>query len=63
MKITFDVTEREARLIHTFIRRSCFEQYYQNMSEAGDDLEKANNRAYDTINAFCAIRDAIEEAL
>lgn len=63
MKITFDVTEREARLIHTFIRRSCFEQYYRNMSEAGDDLEKANNRAYDTINAFCSIRDAIEEAL
>lgn len=63
MKITFDVTEREARLIHTFLRRSYFEQYFQNMSEAGDDLEKANNRAYDTINAFCSIRDAIEEAL
>lgn len=63
MNITFDVSEREARLIHTFIRRSYFDQYFQNMTEAGDDLEKANNRAYDTINAFCSIRDAIEKAL
>lgn len=61
MKLEIELTEREASLIHTFLRRSTFEQYFRNMQEAGDDVEKANNRAYATINAFCTIRDAIEE--
>lgn len=62
MKLEIDLTEKESRLIHTFIRRSDFEQYLRNMSEAGDTKDQAETRAYDTISAFTEIRDAIEGA-
>ncbi len=62
MKIEIELTEKEARLIHNFIRRSDFSQYLRNMSEAGDTKAQAETRAYDTISAFAGIRDAIEGA-
>lgn len=62
MKVELELTEKEARLIHTFIRRSSFEQYERNMAEAGDKDEESKTRAYDTISAFAGIRDAIEGA-
>lgn len=59
--LSVELTKREASLIHTFIRRSIFEQYERNMNEAGDTDEQTKNRAYETIEAFASIRDAIEE--
>lgn len=61
MKIELELTDKEAQLIHTFIRRSCFEQYARNMDEAGASKEETETRAYDTIAAFAGIRDAIED--
>ena len=59
--LSVELTDRESSLIHTFIRRSIFEQYLRNMQEASDTEEQAKNRAYETIEAFASIRDAIEE--
>lgn len=59
--LSVELTKREASLIHTFIRRSIFEQYERNVNEAGDTDEQTKNRAYETIEAFASIRDAIEE--
>ena len=41
MKIQLDLTEREARLVCTFIRRSIYEQYERNMIEAGMTSDQA----------------------
>lgn len=62
MKIEIELTDRQASLIHTFIRRSIYEQFYRNMAEASDTKEEAENRTYDTIHAVELIRTAIEEA-
>lgn len=59
--LSVELTDRESSLIHTFIRRSIFEQYERNMNEAGDTDDQTKNRAYETIEAFASIRDAIEE--
>ena len=59
--LSVELTKREASLIHTSIRRSIFEQYERNMNEAGDTDDQTKNRAYETIEAFASIRDAIEE--
>ena len=59
MKVVLELTERESSLIRTFIRRSIFEQYERNMREAGDPDEQVKNRAYDTIEAYASIRDAL----
>lgn len=59
--LSVELTDRESSLIHTFIRRSIFEQYERNMNEAGDTDEQTKTRAYETIEAFASIRDAIEE--
>lgn len=63
MIVTFELTEREARLILTFIRRSCFEQYYRNMNECGFTEQENKNISYETIEAFANVRDAISEKL
>lgn len=59
--LSVELTDKESSLIHTFIRRSIFEQYERNMNEAGDTDEQTKTRAYETIEAFASIRDAIEE--
>jgi hypothetical protein len=61
MKIELELTDQEARLIHTFIRRSIYEQYFRNMAEAGDTEEEAKNRTYDAIQAVEKIRNAIAD--
>ena len=63
MKIELELTEQEARLIHTCLRRSIYEQYFRNMAEAGDTKKQAENRTYSTIYAFDKIRTAIEKGL
>lgn len=62
MKLEIELTDREASLIHTFIRRSLYEQYFRNMTEAGDTKEKAEDRAYETINAMGRLGQAIADA-
>ncbi|MEE6207025.1 MAG: hypothetical protein VZR95_03115 [Alphaproteobacteria bacterium] len=60
-KIMLD--EKAARLICTFIRRSIFEQYERNMSEAGFTPEQNKQITYDTVEAFTDLRDAINEQM
>ena len=62
MKIKIELTQNQAALINTFIRRSIFEQFERNMFQCGDTREQTVNRAYETIEAFSIIRDAIDEA-
>lgn len=53
------MTEKAARLICTFIRRSIFEQYERNMSEAGFTPEQNKQITYDTIDAFYDLSEQI----
>lgn len=53
------MTGKSARLICTFIRRSIFEQYERNMSEAGFTQEQNKQITYDTIDAFNDLREQI----
>lgn len=62
MKIELKLTDQEASLIHTFIRRTIFEDYIRPMAEACDTRDQTNNRVYDTIHAMEKIRNAIVEA-
>lgn len=57
------MNEKAARLICTFIRRSIFEQYERNMSEAGFTPEQNKQITYDTVEAFTDLRAAIAEQL
>ena len=57
------MTEKAARLICIFIRRSIFEQYERNMSECGFTQEQNKQITYDTIEAFTDLSDAIKEQL
>ena len=60
MQITLELTETESKLIHTFIRRSIFEDYIRPMQESGDTKEQTTDRVYNTISAMGKIRTAIE---
>lgn len=60
-KIIMD--KKAASLICTFIRRSIFEQYERNMSEAGFTPEQNKQITYDTIEAFEDFRKQIIEQL
>lgn len=62
MKIELELTDQEASLIHTFIRRTIFEDYIRPMAEACDTKEQTTDRVYKTINAMEKIRNAIVEA-
>lgn len=57
------MNEKAARLICTFIRRSIFEQYERNMSEAGFTPEQNKQITYDTVEAFTDLKAAIAEQL
>lgn len=57
------LTENAARLICTFIRRSIFEQFERNMSEAGFTPEQNKQITYDTIEAFNDLREEINQQL
>lgn len=60
MQITLELTETESKLIHTFIRRSIFEDYIRPMQESGDTKEQTTDRVYNNISAMEKIRTAIE---
>lgn len=60
MQITIELTEKESNLIHTFIRRTVFEDFIRPMQESGDTKEQTLNRVYETISAMQKIRTAIE---
>ena len=48
MKIEIDLTEREAFELHTFIRRSIFEDYIRAMDECNQTQEQTNDRVYES---------------
>lgn len=60
MKITVDLTDLEAQNLHTFIRRSIFEDYIRAMSECNQSQEQTNDRVYEVIYALSKIRKEIE---
>ena len=53
------LNKKKARLICTFIRRSIFEQYERNMSEAGFTPGQNKKITYDTIDAFYDLSEQI----
>ena len=53
------LSDKAARLICTFIRRSIFEQYERNMSECGFTPERNKQITYDTIYVFQNLREQI----
>lgn len=61
MKITIEITDKETKLIHTWIRRSIFEDYFIRIADCTMTEEQARNTTYDAIDAFSTIRNAIEE--
>lgn len=60
MKITVDLTDVEAQNLHTFIRRSIFEDYIRAMAECNQTQEQTNDRVYEVIYALNKIRKEIE---
>ena len=61
MEIKIKLTDHEASLIHTWIRRSIYEDYFNRIAECTMTEEQARDETYNTIYAFQEIRDAIEE--
>lgn len=61
MKITIELTDHEAKLIHTWIRRSIFEDYFNRIADCTMTEEQAKNETYNTIYAFQEIQTKIEE--
>lgn len=61
IKIEVELTEHEAQLIHTWIRRSIFEDYFNRIADCTMTEDKAKNETYNTIYAFQEIQSAIEE--
>lgn len=61
IKIEIELTEHEAQLIHTWIRRSIFEDYFNRIADCTMTEDKAKNETYNTIYAFQEIQSAIEE--
>lgn len=60
MEITVELTEREAFELHTFIRRSIFEDYIRAMAECNQNQEQTNDRVYEVIYALTKIKKEIE---
>lgn len=61
MKFEIELTEREAFELHTFIRRSIFEDYIRAMDECNQTQEQTNDRVYEVIYALNKIRKEIEK--
>lgn len=61
IKIELEFTEHEAKLIHTWIRRSIFEDYFKRIVECTMTDEQADSETYRTMFAFQEIQTAIEE--
>ena len=61
IKIEVELTEHEAQLIHTWIRRSIFEDYFERIADCTMTEDQAKNETYNTIYAFQEIQSAIEK--
>lgn len=59
MRIEVDLTDQEAFELHTFIRRSIFEDYIRAMDEANQDTGKTHDRVYTVEGALGKIREQI----
>ena len=62
IKIEVELTEHEAKLIHTWIRRSIFEDYFNRIADCTMTEDEAKNETYNTIYAFQEIQKAIEKS-
>ena len=62
IKIEVELTEHEAKLIHTWIRRSIFEDYFNRIADCTMTEDEAKNETYNTIYAFQEIQNAIEKS-
>lgn len=60
MKLEIELTDREAFELHTFIRRSIFEDYIRAMAECNQNQEQTNDRVYEVIYALSKIKKEIE---
>ena len=61
IKIELEFTKHEAKLIHTWIRRSIFEDYFKRIADYTMTEDQAKNETYNTIYAFQEIQSAIEK--
>ena len=61
IEIEIELTQREAFELHTFIRRSIFEDYIRAMDECNQTQEQTNDRVYEVIYALNKIRKEIEK--
>lgn len=61
MEIKIKLTDHEAHLIHTWIRRAIYEDIFKRIADCTMSEEKARDETYKTIDAFLEIRDAIEK--
>ena len=63
MKFTINLSEKEAKLVCTWIRRSIWEDYEKRIEECGYNTEENRERIYDTIGAFASIKDELTEQI
>lgn len=61
LEIKLKLSLHEAKLIHTWIRRSIFEDYFNRIADCTMTEDQAKNETYNTIYAFQEIQSAIEE--
>lgn len=61
IELKLEFTEKELKLIHTWIRRSIWEDYLKRIEESGWTYEQIRNETEQCIMAFMEIRNAIEE--
>ena len=61
IELKIELTEKEMKLIHTWIRRSIWEDYLARIAECGWTDEQIRNETEQCIMAFAEIRHAIEE--
>ena len=59
--LILEFTEKELKLIHTWIRRSIWEDYLKRIAECGWTDEEIRNKTEQCIDAFRKIQNAIEE--
>ena len=61
IELKLEFTEKELKLIHTWIRRSIWEDYLRRIAESGWTDEQIRNETEQCIMAFQEIQTAIEE--
>lgn len=59
VRIAIEFTDKEAKLIKTWIRRSIYEDYYKRVMECYKSEEENKNNAYDCLYAFQKIEEQL----